>query len=296
MSQALREFEQTLIYKNTAPATDIVTDLGEIHEIDKSMEKKAKRFGCMGGLLLPASLLSFPLFIGTPPAVWLTWLVLCIGGGITLLVIAFRANKQNVEDRRYELARAIVDLLARDASPDAQFTINLSLRAATRKENFQEKGKAGHWNFKLYHDPWLHLEVKLLDGTHCRIVLTERHQKRHRWKTSASGKSKLKTKVKSALEAAIRLKPKTEKYTKLGEIGADARGAIQLPDWSSPKALAVEEGGLVMKAATKSEWDAPKEGARGTGPHGVHMVAMMLLSLYQILNLSRAITKSEKQQ
>ena len=294
MSEALQKFERTLVYQNTATAEDINADLREIHAIDKSMEKKTKKFGCLGGLLIPAAFLGGPLAIVSPP-LGIVWAVAAIGGAITLLVIAYQANKQNVEDRRYELTRSIISLLSRDTAPDALLKVVLSLKPADRKGNFIEKGKAGHWNYNLYHDAWLHLEVKLLDGTACRIQLTERMQKRHRRKRSASGKIKVKTKTKSALESAIRLKPKMEKYTKLSEIGADARGAIQLPDWAAPKALAVEDGGLVMKASTKAEWDAPREGEKGTAPHGVHLVAMMLLSLYQILNLSRAITKKSNQ-
>lgn len=293
MSQALHQFEKTLIYDNTATAAEITQDLVSIHELDKSMEKSAKRFGCIGGLLVVSTVAAVPLGI-SQPVFGIIWAMLTVGGGITLLIKAYFAHKQDVEDRRYELVRTIIDLLSRDTAPDTQFKVNLSLRPADRKANFQTKGKIGHWNYKLYHDGWLHLEVKLLDGTACRIQLTERRQKRHRWKRSRSGKSKLKTKEKSALEAAIRLKPKTEKYTKLSELGADARGAVQLPEWAMAKGLTVEDGGLMIKAATKTEWDAPKEGDRGTGPHGVHLVAMMLLSLYQVLNLSRAITKAQK--
>lgn len=293
MSNALEQFEKSLVYAHAAPASAILSDFDRIREFDKTHESKAKRSGCAGLILVPVGIFGAIGCSAIHPAAGFAWAA-CIGvAAIYLFVSAYRSHKQNVEDRRYELVRSIVDLLSRDADANAPITLHMSLHPPDQAKNFQTKGKTGHWNFKLYHDPWMQLDVKLLDGTSCRIQLTERIQKRQRWKTSASGKRKLKTKVKSGLELLVRLKPKARKYTMLSELGKDAQGAIQLPDWATLKGVAIDDGGLAMKAMTKVEWDAPRQGEKGQGPHGVHLVAMSMLSLYQVLNLSRAITKSQ---
>lgn len=293
MSTALEKFRNSLVYAHTATAAEVVADLEQIQALDKTKESETKKFGCLGALLVPLAIAGALFGAMIHPALSVTSLVLFGGGAVFLLMKAYAANKGNVEDRRYRLLRSLVDLLSRDMAADAMITVSMSLKAADRKANFVTEGKTGHWNYKLYHDNWLSLEAKLLDGTACRIQVTERRQNRYRWKRSASGKSKYKTKVKAAMEVALRLKPKTRKYSNLSEIGEDPEGAVQLPSWAILKGLTVQDGGLMMKSATKTQWDAPGPGEKGKGPHGVHLIAMSMLSLYQILNLSRAVTKSQ---
>ena len=208
MSQALEQFQSTLVYRHSATTGTLLQELAQIRSFDKEHESQAKKFGCIGALLIPAAIAGGVLGSMLHPAGGGGWAVVAVAAAIFLFVKAYGAHKNDVEDRRYQLASSIIDLLSKDVGVDTAVTINMSLRKADRKENYVDKGTAGRWKFKMYHDPWLQIEVKLLDGTTCRIQVIERHQKRHRWKTSASGKRKYKTKVKSAMEAVVRLKPK----------------------------------------------------------------------------------------
>ena len=157
---------------------------------------------------------------------------------------------------------------------------------------------------KYYEDPWLHLRGRLLDGTTYDLTVIERFQVRSRWKRGRSGKMKHKTKTKSATVVVLRLKPKAAKHAYLQRLASDARNAVQLPGWVQLRDLGVADGLLVLKVGTKTVWSVPdhpnKPSKRGQAPktevphNGQQMTAMMFLSLYQVLNLSRAISKGQR--
>lgn len=100
---------------------------------------------------------------------------------------------------------------------------------------------------------------------------------------------KHKTKTKTASEFALRLKPKAKRYQHLTDIGRDVRSVVQLPPSVDLKGITVQDGGLVLKVKCKRPWTEGEKGRQNSS--GSRIVAMMFLSLYQVLNLSRRMTK-----
>ena len=165
------------------------------------------------------------------------------------------------------------------------------------KDKFVSSGKAGSWSVKYYQDPWLQLSGRFLAGTSFTLTKTDLLQKRSKTKQSRSGKLKYKSKTKEGLEVELLLRFKPEKYRHMATLQADASEAIQLPNRNViVKRLRHTDRSIGLKIAHKGGWHAPgnEEGGRGraAGLDMTQTIAMMMLSLYQVLQLSKAIDKS----
>ena len=91
----------------------------------------------------------------------------------------------------------------------------------------------------------------------------------------------------------VRLKPKPSKHTQLDRLAPGVADAVQLPGWAALKSIEVEGGVLLLKASVKSDWSVPAARHGLPGRDGVQLIAMMFLSLYQVVNLSKVLTKAE---
>jgi hypothetical protein len=300
MALDLQEFKKTLIYELEGPVTEVQRDVPRLRLVDKHFEKLAFR------ALMVALVLSLATIIGgvatfmafdsraehpeIPGAVTVALLI----ATIVSWIVRSRRKRLDTEDRRYELVGQLLRLLKTDMAADATVNVRLDLGPADARAKFDREGEAGPWSVKYYVDPWLQLRGRLLDGTRFLVTMIEKTQHRSRWKRSASGKMKRKTKTKSGSEASLLLKIKPSRHPALQKLGSDANGALQLPPEVQPKDLQVTAEGIVLKTRLDPEWVVPGPNEREedmTGPSGPHAVAMMFLSLYQILNLSKAIGK-----
>lgn len=288
-------------------AEQIKAGIAEIRQLDRASEKKATS-GCT-----QAAIGVLGIFIGlvtTAVTEQPVFLLISLSSLIWILVsIAryFLSQKGDYENRRYELVGKVTELLGKDMSPEATFDLGLNLLPQNDKSKFSHKGKAGHWDVKHYHDPWLTLEGRLLDGTKFSLHMAEKHQARSRRKRGRSGKWKFKSKSKNSSEATLYLKVKAEKYPQLAALGESAQAAVQLPPWAAPKAVEVDTESLTLRVTTPTAWkvEAPaltkdevaakKNDVRkpGSQADGVELVMSMFLSLYQVLNLSRAMQKRQ---
>jgi hypothetical protein len=210
---------------------------------------------------------------------------------VSLAAFLLRAlsSRLDLENRRYELVTRLVRLLQADTAPQEPMTVELDFRPATHSDKFSgESATANGWTVKSYVDRWLSLQTRLLDGTHLRVEMLERTGKRSRSKRSSSGRYKTKYKTLSDALVRVRLQVKPEKYQHLGRLGARARDAVKIPLGSRLKSLSVEEDRLEMTVLMKGTWGVENE---RTQVNAVQVMAMSLLSLYQLLNLSRALDK-----
>lgn len=263
----------------------LTSSLADLEDLDKTSEKK-KTTGSLlifGGIVL--------LVVGVVVAFGVEMPMLggaCAIAGIGIviwgIIIRSAAGRTDFEDRRYQLLGQLTRLLSADMDPDATIDVQLDLDKVNAGNKLVRKGKAGPWNVKFYEDTWLSLRGQLLDGTRFTVSLTEKHQDRSRTKRSASGKLKHKSKTKSGVLAIVSLKPKEKRYPNAGQLGAQARGAVQLPQMVELKDLSTRDNVLTLKAASKTGW---------TVESGVQLLSQMLLSLYQVLNLSRQIDKAQ---
>lgn len=292
----INALRKELVYETEASPAQIRADVDRIRVMDKVQERKESRwsFGCAGFLV--AAVGAFVWAAATDGGVTAAWFALggCVAVAIFCGIMSSLAGAANADDKRYELLQAVLGLLEVDVRPEVPVSVRLDLRKPNDKSKYTESGEVRGWNVKYFVDPWLQMRGKLADGTSFKVVVTERFQERTRWKRSRSGKMKRKSKTKSATRFDVQLKPKTKRYKKLDELGESARGAVQLPPSVALKGMAIEEGGVVLKAITKAPWDIPTPEEPVEGQDGAQIVAMMLLSLYQVLNLSRALTKEQK--
>lgn len=298
MSQELQDFQSTLVYERQATVDDLLVDLETVRRIDvehEGKQSKSQTFGCTGlvaalacGVGAMFLLAENSESLGTAVGVGA---VVALIASIVFFIRAAMFGKLNYENRRYELMSRVLGLLGTDIGPDVAISSRLDLDKTDRKSKLQREGKAGVWDVKYYQDPFLHLRGKLLDGSRFDLTVIDKLQKRSRWKRSISGKMKHKTKEKSAAEAILKLTPKTSRYSRLETLGPEAEGAVQLPRGVLLKSLQATPEGFVLRATTPEPWTAPPPDEPEEGLSGNQMVAMMFLSLYQVLNLSRAMDK-----
>lgn len=289
MAFDVEQFKKTLIYESQGPAIDLLADLDSLGELDKHNEAVAKRWLQAGGLTIVAALAVFIAGLVLETSWMLVTAVGVLALGIAAFVIRMRFSRLDTEDRRYQLLGTVVRLLQTDLADDQELRVTLDLSRPKQKHKLERKGHVGHWNVEYYEDPWLKMTTRLLDGTTCQLQVTEHFQYRHRWARSASGKSKHKSKTKSATRAALRLKVRAKKYPGLGELAGSAQEAVQLPPTVMLKSLRVESPYLALQVATKEPWGVgtTEKPLEPLVTEGSEIVAMMFMSLYQVLNLAR---------
>ena len=296
MESAVDQVKRRKVYTASATASDIIADVSSLREMDKQAEQELRT-----GMILVVAGLTIAVLSGiflvttmdTRDAGALP--MLGIGLGALLLIGGFVYRSivggANLDDRRYELLVASLDMLRRDMAETSTVDVHLDFRSPTDRSKYTHKGSIGYWNVSFYRDPWLSLQGRLMDGTSFLLNVDELTQKRGRWKRSRSGKNKYKSKTKTATVAALQLKPKPHKYPQLDTLAEAATSHIQIPDWCELKKSSVSANGIAMKVGAKVDWGVVTENFKTTY-NGAQMVAMMFLSLYRTLNQSRQLRKS----
>jgi hypothetical protein len=295
------KFSQERVYRTQAPGSQVLRELDFLRDLDARHEKLESRTGVGGWGAFITAVVLFVVSVNTNDwehpvlhSVALWGSVLLVVAGIAAFILHSRFTRLNLENRRYELVTRLVKMLQADTAPQEPMTLELDFRPSTDSDKFTGKGKTPTgWDVKSYVDRWLSLQARLLDGTHLRVEMTERIDQRSRTKRTRSGKYKMKSKTLADALVRVRLQVKPEKYQHLGRLGASARNAVRLPRGARLKSLSVEEDRLDMTVLVSDPWVTETSPGRNTGPavNAVQVVAMSLLSLYQLLNLSRALDK-----
>ncbi|MCA9071861.1 MAG: DUF308 domain-containing protein [Planctomycetaceae bacterium] len=280
----VNEFKRTLKYEATTSPQTIIQDMISLKEFDQEHETKigiGTGIGVLGivGIVIGA----IALFNGQVP------IAVIVGGiGIVLAVVGFSIKGINqdydVDNRRYEIVSGLLKLLSKDMAGNETVTLSLDCRPHNHKSKLQRAGRVGHWNAKFFHDSWLTMQGRLLDGTRYTISLIEKQQDRHCTKRSASGKTKHKRKTKNASEAIVSLKIKKAPYAQNPNLALNIRKTLKLPQQTHFKTANFENEVLSLRTTTKSPWDVGMAGQLD----GVNWIAMMFLSLYQVLHESKS--------
>ena len=202
-------------------------------------------------------------------------------------------TRQNLEDRRYELLANLLPLLDSDMAPDAELTVRMDFRPSADHSKHVGSSKIRGWDVESYKDPWLELSGRFVDGTSFVIGVVHSLQKRSRTKISASGKYKRKTKEKEKAHIALRLSAKPAKYPRWTQVSAGVQMAVQLPEGATLLNLETNGHRMAMKVGIPSDWDEAKPGESKVRYSGSQTIAMMLMSLYQVLNLAKAVNDRE---
>ena len=300
MSLNAAQFQKTLIYECECTPESVREDMQSVRDLDSESEKLQTKWR---NIVIVSVLGGIGVFFWVAASRGTEGMV-AMGVGALLGVLLvysclayFRCKRTNVDNRRYELVSNLVDLVGVDLDRSQPLSLGIDFRAVNEKDKFVRKGKAGTWNVRYFSDPWLRLSGRMLDGTNFDLVQTELLQMRSKVKRSASGKMKHKSKKKTGFELELRLRFKPSKYRHMANLKVDAEQAVQLPPSVELKRVRYTDREIGLRVASKGEWSVAEAGDRsskviGSGTDAAQAVAMMFLSLYQILNLSKAIDKS----
>jgi len=300
MTIDLASFRKTLTYQRTAPVKRLSIDMSAIAEIDKTAEAKKGQFqiilmiailGCV------ISLFSFGIYIG------FVLLPVCLVAAIYAGIMGSRYSRIDVANYRYGLLGKILSVLGRDVENNASLDVTLVLSPPTEKkkrlETVPHSYKRG-WKIDRFRDDWLSLQGKFMDETQFSFTVAEAVVIQRGRKRSASGKIKSKRKVKSkGFEIALMLTFSRRKYGAIAVLKNEAQGAIQLPEAVQLKTLRVKDNSMYIRVRTPP-WGSMQQSLFAADTSSLaeesidplyQTMTMMLLSLYQVLNLANALSK-----
>jgi hypothetical protein len=275
----LESFRRTLRYQRAAAPDEIADDLDELARFDAIQEQGQRRWRrlmvtgivglfvspCVGGALSEGT--SVP---GLGFVLAGAFLIFAVVAGLLMR----RWGRFNLPNERYQALRALCRLVKADLPDQAPVDVDLDLARPSRLVRELERGV---WKCKVYVQPWLRLRGRLVDGTRFEVRAVERQEVRTCWKQTSRGKQKHKRKVKSTALLDVTLAAKSARAGDLSAHGALLTRAVQLPEQSQ----------LVRAQATAEEL-ALRARVPGSDPARIERtVAMMMLSLYQVLGFAQ---------
>lgn len=286
MAIDLNQFGKTLTYTITAPVSEILADLQTLGEFDRLAEKKHKQFTTILVVSIIGSFISFFLFA---IAVGFATLPICLILAIYSGIMVNRYNRRNIPNYRYEVLQKLLPTLCQDMDAQVPLNVHLALSSpteATKKIQTTPHPHRHGWKIDHFRDPWLTVQGVFLDGTRFNLAATALHITQYGWKRGRSGKSKFKKKSKEkGQELEMTLTCSRRKYGALSVLKQDAIGAIRLPEAARLRRFKVSDNDLYLKIKTPA-WIGSDQSQQ------LHQaITMMFLSLYQILNLARLLSK-----
>jgi hypothetical protein len=293
----LETFCEYLTYEANAPIEKIWEDIEEIAQLDRDAEAKQAQFNkLLTGFIIAAIIIFILLFIslssGIQPLTIIgsTLFISCIIVAILIGSKSQAYSRLNLPNYRYELLRKILEMCQRDIENNSSVSVRLVLSKPTEKnkvvKTIPHPYQSG-FKVDLYRDEWLKVKGEFLDRSRFVLSATELAQTKHGWKRSRSGKSKYKSKSKSrGLNITLMLDYSLRKYGAIKILKNEAMSAIQLPQSTQIKQLKLTDKSidLTVKVPASNDWhteDIYKN------------ITMMFLSLYQILNLARLLSKKK---
>lgn len=296
----LDEFKSSLIYEQQATAAEMVADIDQLRKLDREAESELTMWlyvliaslAVVIGCVVASIAIGGVVVLGAVPVG-----AIALIGAIVAGIQRWRLGAFDLENRRYELVQGVLNMVGRDMDRDQAIKIRLDLRTPQHDQKLAGEASRGRWSVKFYRDPWLQMRGKLLDGTVFDIYVLEKYQSRGKW--GGRKGNKWKTKDRSATEVIVELTPKAEKYPNLDAMAEQLYGAVRLPQWVTLKLLHLNQGTLTLRVTTPADWDCPSPPEPGKQPaptafHGVDLISLMFLSLYQPLNLTRAVEKAQR--
>jgi hypothetical protein len=281
-------FRKTLTYAATASVTQIFQDLDEIAKIDKKI-KSQQYLPLIVVVISGGVVYASYVLIGTNPSLGGILLLISIVGIIVgfLLLILFKYRVLNIQNYRHELIKPLLSLVSRDSKENATFNIHLVFSSPTAKNKQVSTGNHPNrrgWKVQLFQDQWCNFEGELLDGNRFQLTLSELN--RIASGRNPRGKYKSKTKLKGS-EIILKVNCSPRQYGAIKVLREEAREAIQLPPGVEVKGLKITDKAILLNVIVP-----PNSGAKSQETL-YKIITMMFLSLYQILNLAKMLTKKK---
>ena len=300
MAINLKTFAKDLTYQADTSVRQIFKDLKEIAEIKQLAEQKvayfrkwAVRSGIGIVLIIIIGLFSiiglFGFFNGWTTWIGLGFLILAVLLLPVLIVVAILCSvkwnyyhKLKLRDDRCELPKKIVSMVNRDLTPNSNVKIRIDFTPAREKgkkiQTLPHPRKRG-WQLDILGDQWLTLEGKFQDSTNFFLTVTELN--RRAYGSNARGKSKSKNKPKGT-EINLKLSFPSKKYGSIHVIQKAAPEAVKLPEDVNLKRMKVTPKAIDLTVKTPNYFNQKEM---------YQTITMMFLSLYQILNFAKLLSK-----
>jgi len=292
MAINLKTFAKDLTYQADTSVRQIFKDLKELAEIKQLAEKKAAYFRNLAiwswlGIVL--------IIIGLCFAYSNDWTNL-IGFGFFLLAVLIVPaifcsvklsyyNKLKLRDDRYELPKKILSMVNRDRTPNSNVKMRIHFTPAGEKgkktQTLPHPSKRG-WKLDIFEDQWLTLEGKFIDSTNFSLTVTDLN--RRAYGSNARGKSKSKNKPKGT-EINLKLSFPSKKYGSIHVIQKAAPEAVKLPELVNLKRMKVTGKAIDLTVNTPYFSNYPEM---------YQTITMMFLSLYQILNFAKLLSRKRQ--
>lgn len=271
------------IYSAQKTTPEIIQDLTQLtNSITGILEQRGKVFDILLSLSMILCLISFFLiFI----VVGIYLLPLFIIVSLYLMNQNKRCYTLKKNIYRYSLSRKITSLLYRDIEADSSINAHIDFTPSVIKhKKLNKKNHPTHKNWKIinYFDPWLNIQGEFCDHTQFKLNIAEYYRNTSRYKTSRSGKRKWKSKDKfKGMEIKLQLFYSAKKYGAISILKKEAIDAIKLDNVAKLKTFKISPTSMQLKVYL------PQKSPKLT----YQTVTLMFLSLYQILNLARSLSK-----
>lgn len=294
----LQKLRKHLIYEDTALLGSVTTDLDDIAALSQLAEIKQNKFGKQAIYYFSAAaivgIISFSLsgiasgLLNVVAVLLNLSLVGLVIAWIYALVMMSKFRRLNFINYRYNLTRQLIEMLARDLDEKELFYLQLSFKKGENNEyktnTINHPYKSG-WKIDIYENQWLNMRGRFLDKTRFMLTITGLSKKQYGWKRGSSGKNKYKSKVKSqGLDINLYLTYPQRRYGAIKVLQSEVREAIKLPQFSMIKRLRVTAKSMNLTVRLDPQLAESEEKIYKT-------VVAMFLSLYQVLNLAKMLSK-----
>ncbi|BAY13919.1 hypothetical protein [Calothrix sp. NIES-2098] len=295
----LQKLRKNQIYTAKATVKNLMADLQEIAELDRLAELQQSKHGKRALQYFLAILGSFVLTVVLSvlkvetTVLGLAIILLVLGIFVLTILLIYELfkkiqfSKLNIVNYRYEVTQRVVQMLARDIDESGEIELNLSFKSTVSQEYKQTiiHPRKPQWKIDKYQHEWLKLEGQFLDKSHFLLTATELSKTQYGWKRGSSGKSKYKSKTNAVgLDVFLTLNYPQRRYGAVKILQNEVSNAVKLPNLSYLRGLKVTEKAMHMSVRM-----APQV-ADNSGEI-YQTITMMFLSLYQVLNLAKILSK-----
>jgi hypothetical protein len=292
MAINLETFAKDLTYQANTSVRQIFKDLKELAEIKQLAEQKAAYFSSFGcGVVLLIILAIFVFFSAltrfqkTGTTFGFIMFVILMIPLIFFAVKLSYYNKLKLREDRYELPKKILSMVNRDRTPNSKVKIMIHFTPAGKMgkkiQTLRHPSKRG-WKLDIFEDQWLTLEGKFRDNTNFFLTVTELNRRAYGF--NANGKWKSKDKPKGT-EINLKLSFPSKKYGAIHVIQKAAPEAVKLPEDVNIKRMKVT-GKTIDLTVNTLYFFYQKE--------MYQTITMMFLSLYQILNFAKFLSRKRQ--
>lgn len=291
MTPGVAALLKTGVYEANVSPESWRADFAEISRIDEHAEHASGRWtGVIIGSAI-AFLVSLA-FLAADDRLASSVATFSMAASAAFLVLAAilrsTASRHDYENRRYELAQELVELLSADLPRGGRLTVRLDLRPVDHASKQLPAADVNGWREKHFVDPFLQLQARLCDGTGVSVHVVDHRRVRSRWKVGRSGKMKHKSKSAKWVEAIVKVKVEPERAQAAVQQRRANPALVQLPRRATFNGLVVSPKGLVARAWSEWTWTAPAMAAAEL--NGRDLVAQLLVSVFQLLGASQAPT------